>query len=61
MKEYQTYHAPEEITNIPLKTQIIKHTLTNKYTIEFQKYGNKHMGFTIELTDEQVKRIKWWY
>jgi hypothetical protein len=61
MIEYRTYHDPEEITNIPLKATILKHTLTDKYTIEFQKYGNKYKGFTVDLLPEQVKRLKWWY
>ena len=38
MIEYQTYHPRKRSPNIPpLKATILKHTLTNKYTIEFPK------------------------
>ena len=50
-----------EYTNIPLKTQIIKKEKEEKYTIHFQKYGNKHRGFSMEMTTEQIEKIRWWY
>lgn len=47
--------------HIPLKTTITKKQNTDIYTIHIQKYGTKHYGMSIELTEEQVNRLKWWY
>ena len=51
----------DEYTNIPVITTITRNTNTNKVTIHIRKFGNKYKGFSIELTEEQTEKIKWWY
>lgn len=45
----------------PLKARIVRNELNGEYTIQFQKYGNKHRGFTLPISKEQIEKIKWWY
>lgn len=51
----------DEFVGIPLKTRIIRNELTGEYSIQFQRYGNKHRGFTLPITKEQIEKLNWWY
>jgi hypothetical protein len=55
---------PETITNfinIPLKCTITKKQNEHEYNINIHKYGTKHRGMTIRLTEQQIKDLQWWY
>ena len=49
----------EDSIGVPLKATLIR--VEGRYQIRMQRYGNKKMGFTIQLTAEQVERMRWWY
>ena len=44
---------------IPLKAYLLN--CDGEYVICLEKYGNRHRGMTIKLTEEQIKNIRWWY
>jgi len=46
---------------IPIRAVITQHRDKVQYTLHLSKVGDRLCGCSVELTEEQVKRLKWWY
>lgn len=52
----------EEYLNKPLQCTITRDESTkSKYKIHINRFGNRHRGITIDLSEENIKDLFWWY
>ena len=52
----------DDLLQRPLQAHITRDEKTKEiYTIHLNKIGNRYQGISIQLTEEQIKNLKWWY